>query len=305
MNRPVTQAMVAAHAGVSRALVSLVLRNSPQVSEERRAAVLRAMSELGYRPNAAARHLGRRTHTIGVVIQDLHYPFFAEVVDGISSAAEAAGLQVLINTGFRNPTVEQRALDTFLEARTDGVVLIAPQLANEKIEVVGVSAPTVVVGRPGTSDRFDSVHTHDEQGAILATEHLIGLGHRRILHVDAPLTDRNASSEGRRAGYTRAMRGAGLAGLARSVPDMPVDYAELDTIGSPDPSWFHDGEPPTAVFAHNDFIALTAARRFAVARPAVRLAVVGYDNTALASLSTPGLTTVDQPRRRMGSWRWR
>jgi DNA-binding LacI/PurR family transcriptional regulator len=107
---------VAAAAGVSRALVSLVVRNQPKVSEERRAQVLEAARQLGYRPNAIARDLAsRRTHTVGVPLNDFHNPFFAEIVDGIESADSTRGYPVLSNTGYRRPRGEQSALEGWLE----------------------------------------------------------------------------------------------------------------------------------------------------------------------------------------------
>ncbi|MBN9102176.1 MULTISPECIES: LacI family DNA-binding transcriptional regulator [unclassified Pseudonocardia] len=289
MARRVTQADVAARAGVSRALVSLVLRDATNVSDHRRQVVLDAMAELGYRPNAAARHLGRRTHTIGVVVQDLHYPFFAEVVDGIQSSAADRGLQVLINTGMRDPDLERAAIETFLELRMDGVVLISPDLPDDRVlEVAGV-VPMVLVGRPLVDDAIDTVVTDDRRGGWLATRHLLDLGHRRILDVTADVP--NASSVGREAGYRQAMAEAGLADAARVVRDGGDIMAAAA-------SW--PGEPrATALFGHNDFVAVDAwAALVAAGGPAP--AVVGYDNTHFAGLPLLSLTSIDQPRLQMG-----
>jgi DNA-binding LacI/PurR family transcriptional regulator len=289
MARRVTQADVAAHAGVSRALVSLVLRDASNVSDHRRKVVLDAMAELGYRPNAAARHLGRRTRTVGVMVQDLHYPFFAEVVDGIQSHAAEHGLQVLINTGLRQPDVEHAAIETFLELRMDGIVLISPQLPDDRLlEAAGV-VPTVLVGRPLADDAVDTVVTDERRGGWLATRHLTELGHRRILHVTA--AEANASSVGREAGYRQAMAEAGLAEWARIVRDG-------EDVAAAASSW--PGEPPaSALFGHNDFVAVNAWARL-VEAGGKDPAVVGYDNTNFAGLPLLSLTSVDQPRLVMG-----
>ncbi len=289
MARRVTQADVAAHAGVSRALVSLVLRDAANVSDRRRQVVLDAMAELGYRPNAAARHLGRRTHTLGVVVQDLHYPFFAEVVDGIQGGAAGHGLQVLINTGMRDPDVERAAIETFLELRMDGIVLISPDLPDDRLLQVAGVVPMVLVGRPMAGDGLDSVVTDERRGGWLATRHLLGLGHRRILDVTAERP--NASSVGREAGYRHALAEAGLADAARVVRDG-------DDVVAAASSW--PGEPrATALFGHNDFVAADAwARLVEAGGPAP--AVVGYDNTAFAASPLLSLTSVDQPRLLMG-----
>lgn len=289
MARRVTQADVAARAGVSRALVSLVLRDAANVSDHRRQVVLDAMAELGYRPNAAARHLGRRTHTIGVVVQDLHYPFFAEVVDGIQSSAADRGLQVLINTGMRDPDVERAAVETFLELRMDGIVLISPDIPDHRLlEVAGV-VPMVLVGRPIAADALDSVVTDERRGGWLATRHLLDLGHRRILDVTSERP--NASSTGREAGYRQALAEAGLADAARVVRDGEDVVAAAS-------SW--SGEPrASALFGHNDFVAADAWARLVEAGGPVP-AVVGYDNTNFAASPLLSLTSVDQPRLRMG-----
>lgn len=289
MVRRVTQADVAARAGVSRALVSLVLRDAANVSDHRRRVVLDAIAELGYRPDAAARHLGRRTRTIGVVVQDLHYPFFAEVVDGIQSGAAEHGLQVLINTGLRDPDVERAAIETFLELRMDGVVLISPALPDERlVETAGV-VPTVLVGRPPAGPCVDAVVTDERLGGLMAVRHLLDLGHRRILDVTADVP--NAASTGREAGYRQALEEAGLGDAARIV------RTGDDVVAAA--GWWPGGARATALFGHDDFVAVDAWSRIVEAGDPVP-AVVGYDNTNFAGLPLLSLTSVDQPRLLMG-----
>ena len=142
----------------SLALVSLVMRDAPNVSDYRRQLVLDAAEQLGYRPNVLARNLAsRRTNTIGVVVNDLHNPFFAEIVDGIQEAADAANYRVLLGDGRHSEAGESNAVETFLQFRVDGVVIVGPWLDVNAMERASKSAAVVVVGRNVDTDQFDTM----------------------------------------------------------------------------------------------------------------------------------------------------
>jgi DNA-binding LacI/PurR family transcriptional regulator len=207
MSRP-TILDVAARAGVSKSLVSLVMQGRDNVSEERRGRVLRAAEELGYRPNAVARSLVRqRTNLFGVLLSDLHNPFFAEVIDGVQAEAADAGYRAIISTGDRVAHSEARALETLLELRTDGLILASPVLSMDAITLAGRELPTVLVARRTREPAVDSVANDDPGGAALADQHLASLGHVRIAHIDG---GGGAGAAERRRGYERAMRKLGL-----------------------------------------------------------------------------------------------
>jgi DNA-binding LacI/PurR family transcriptional regulator len=294
--RRVTMEDVAREASVSRALVSLVMRGSPKVSDKRRARVVDAAARLGYRPNTIARHLAsRRTHTLGVLLNELHNPFYAEIMDGVYEVADELDYHVLIGASGGRAGGEQATLETLLDLRVDGVILIGPRLATSAIVRAAAWTPVVVVARPIRAPQVDSIMDDERLGVRFVVEHLAALGHRRILHIDG---GRGAGAATRRASYAAAMRAAGLADEVRVVPgdytDVAGARAAADLLAS--------GDLPTAIFAANDFVATGAIDRFDEAGFAVPrdISIVGYDNIFLAALRRLSLTTVNQPRGEMG-----
>ena len=286
---------VAQRAKVSKSLVSLVMRGSQNVSEGRRVAVLRAASELGYRPNEHARALAQgRTRTIGVLISNLRNPFFAEVIEGLQEELGASRYRTLLGTGARDARRELGATEAMLERGVEGMVLLSPEIPAEEMASLARKCPTVIVGRDKQQEgSLDCVVNDDFSGAVMVVEHLAGLGHERIAHVSG---GSGAGAAARRKGYEYAMQRLGL--------DSRVVYGEYTDEGG---YWgtrqLLASEPrPTAIFAANDFAAMGTFVAINEAGLSVPddVSVVGYDNTYLAELALVSLTSVDQPRRDMG-----
>ena len=293
MSRP-TMETVAERAGVSRALVSLVMNNSSKVSEAKRQAVLHAAEQLGYRPNLHARNLAQaRTKTLGMIINDIHNPFFAEVVYGVEAAADDYGFDVLILNGGRDAERERRAVETHLQFQVEALILVGPKLDDDDIVRASAVVPTVVVASGRDNPGSDTITTDEERGAALAVQHLVELGHTDIVHIDGAA---NISSRARSRGYEKAMRSLGLEPrILRGGDDEADAEAAIVNLAETD-------SMPTAIFAFNDLVAAGALSTLEAAglRVPDDVSVVGYDNTFIAELNHMSLTTVNQPRHQMG-----
>ncbi|HUA04557.1 MAG TPA: LacI family DNA-binding transcriptional regulator [Solirubrobacteraceae bacterium] len=294
--RAPTMEDVAREAGVSRALVSLVMRERPNVSEERRRRVLDAASRLGYRPNAMARSLAsRRTKTVGVILDDLRNPFFAEIAGGVEELASEAGYQLLLAAGGRSSRRERAALGALLEHRVGGLILVSPRMPAGDIAAAAAEAPLVMVGRGLRNVDADVVLINEGHGTGLVLDHLIDLGHERIAHVDG---GSGAGGPQRRSAYLRGMR---VHGLGRHSLVIPGDFTEEAGVNAAD-ELLAQRELPTAIFAANDMVAAGLLGGFDRAGVDVPgdVSIVGYDNISIAHLAHVSLTTVDQPRTEMG-----
>lgn len=287
---------VARAAGVSRALVSLVMRGQPNVSQARRERVLSAARQLGYRPNAMARGLASaRTRTIGVLLDDLTNPFFAEIAGGVEELASQRGYHVLFGTGGRQAKREQAALGALLEYRVDGMILVSPRMPSASIVAAAAEVPLVLVGRTVRGADADSVVIDDRHGTELVLEHLVGLGHQRIAHVDG---GRAPGGPQRRSAYVAGMRARRLGAHVRVLGG---DFTEAAGAAAAH-ALLEAGELPTAVFGANDLVAAGLLGGFDRAGVEVPgdVSIVGYDNISIAHLAHVSLTTVHQPRTEMG-----
>ena len=285
---------------VDRSVVSRVVTGDPRLSvrPDTRARVLRAIEQLHYRTNAAARSLRTaRAGALGLLIPDYANPIYAEIIKGAEGAALARGYVLLTGSssgrGRRiNPYAE--LLDN---GRVDGVLLAGAEHGSDLEAAASSAVPSILLNRrlPGAA-RF--VTLDDERAAELAVDHLVGLGHTAIAHVAGPAQADTATR--RRKGYSRALAKHGIAPRGSYV--VAADYSPAGgarALGA----LLRLADPPTAVVVANIASAigvLDAARRAGAGVPE-RLSVVAVHDLDLAGFLYPGLTTVRMPLRRLGA----
>jgi DNA-binding LacI/PurR family transcriptional regulator len=275
---------VATRAGVSRALVSIVMRDVPGASDETRQRVRRAADEIGYRPDPRARRLRQlRTKLIGVMFT-AGQEFHADLVDGVYLAAEELRYDVVLS-GVTPHREESRAVRTLIDDRCEGLVLIGPQMPARQLDDLAARVPVVALAR--RTRGVDVVRSDDVAGACMAMDHLVGLGHRRILYLDG---GRAPGAAERRRGYRHTVRAAQLPELTS-----PGGLTEREGAAAAS-AMLESPELPTAVFAFNDRCALGVMDvliRSGVAVPQ-QVSVVGFDDSPLAGMAHIDLTTVRQ-----------
>jgi LacI family transcriptional regulator len=300
--RRITIADVARHAGVSTAAVSKVLRNAYGVSADMNERVQSAIAELGYRPHAAARGMRGRSFTIGLLLDTMRNPFFAEIFEGASEAVASTGFQVLVGSTSLSPRQQSKLAEAMIDRAMDGLILVAPSMTRAEVIAIARTIPVVVVGHHDIASEYDTVVDDDIAGAALVVDHLVSLGHRRIAHTSSTARGRWAKppERVRGDGYVQAMRRHGLAGevlIATTKYSEEGGYqAGLQLLGRPAP------DRPTAIFAGADIAAMGVLR--AAAELGLRipedLSLAGYDNTTVASIAPVNLTSVDQSGHDMG-----
>src|SRR5688572_14689355 len=290
---------VAESAGVSYATVSHVINNTRLVSPETRGRVLEAMAALNYRPNALARSLRQgKTNTIGLVLPDSANPFFAEIGRSIEDEAFKKGYSVFLCNTELDMERELFYVDVLSKKQVDGIIFIAAGDQADSLDfLLHQGMPVVMIDRDVPNVEVDAVLTDHQLGGVLATRHLLELGHKRIACIAGP-SSITPSAE-RITGYRKALEQAGLSydenlvirGDYHPQSGMEITHSILKMKPR-----------PTAIFALNDLMALGALRAAAEADYSVPggLAVVGYDNLELARFTNPPLTTIAQPKKEIG-----
>ncbi|MET0896455.1 MAG: LacI family DNA-binding transcriptional regulator [Mycobacterium sp.] len=292
-HRPVTQDDVARKVGVSRALVSLAFRGAPGVSDETKRTILEAARLLGYRHNSVAADLATKTRsTIGLYLLDFRNEVYADVFRGVRDALERKDNRLLLAVSDADEPTDQRTVGSLIEARVGVIIAATLMLPDAEVRALAHSVPLVSVARqvPGV----DSIYADDEAGAAAATCYLLDLGHRRIAHITGIEYEGHLQ---RRRAYEAVMVNAGVRPQTVVAPGYSQDAAERTALAVLD-----SADRPTAVFAHNDEMALgvrQAAHSLGLRIPQ-DLSLIGYDNSRVAGLHGVDLTSVDQHARRLG-----
>ena len=290
---------VAALAGVSLKTVSRVVNRESGVSEELAARVMRAAEQLDFRPNLTASNLRRadqRTGTIGLLVEDVANPFFADIHRGVEDVARARGAAVMAASLDRVPETERDLVAAFASRRVDGLILVPTAreqgyLATE----LRTGWPIVCVDRQPRGVEVDVVLTNNREATRQGVEHLLAHGHRRIAFIggDSVLT----TAHERHAGYLDAMAAAGAA----VRPEWVVFDAHTSDDAEEFTTRFLQGpDHPTALFTAQNLITMGAVRALRAIGRHHEIALVGFDDFSLADLLEPAVTVVAQDPRGMG-----
>lgn len=284
-HRP-TLADVALEAGVSRALVSIVMRDVSGASDETRQRVKAIADRLGYVPDQRARQLRQSSSRLLGVTFDLHQPFHGDLVEHLYTAAAEHGYDVAISAVAPSRD-EPAALRALQRERCEAVVLLGSALDDAALSSGVRSMPLLVVARRSDVDVVPSVRSDDRAGVGLAVDHLVALGHRTIVHVDGGTAP---GADDRRAGFRDAVERHGL-GEARIVAGGPTEAAGVGAAEA----LLREGLP-TGIVAFNDHCASGLLDVLVRSRHDVpgEVSVVGYDDSRLAVARQTQLTTVSQ-----------
>ncbi|TVY05696.1 LacI family DNA-binding transcriptional regulator [Paenibacillus cremeus] len=290
---------VAARAGVSPATVSRVLNNNSLVASETKDKVMKVIHELGYQPNAAAKNLrSQKTMTIAVIVPAINNSYYAEVIKGIENQAYAQKYKVIIGDTANSPEKELEFLNLLTNKTVDGLILVTPLLPDEELcRLADMDYVIGVVGRHVEHEKIHCVYTDNVKFSKEVVQHLVEQGHREIAFLSG-YADAIDSYE-RLEGYLKGLR-------EHHIPFRPewIENGNFSERGGYEAVMRLAAKPVhfTAIYAANDEMALgvyQACAELGISIPG-QLAVVGVDNNRISRYITPKLSTVSQPKNKMG-----
>ena len=282
---------IAQRAGVTATTVSRVINNRGYISEGTRKKVYAAMEEMHYQPNELARAFSKQyTNTIGLIVPHISHPFFTKVISNIESSAAEKGFKLLLCNSKEQPEKEQDYLDMCMSNRVAGIVLCSKYVQTREFRKMNI--PVVNLER-GEDDDTISVQCDNYQGGRLAAEHLIECGCRNLLHFGG-VAGKDMPADRRADGFLRVCRERGIEGEVLlsdrlSYGSMHYEsYIEKGLLEHPET----DG-----IFASSDLIAAQVLQRlYAMGKRVPEdIKVVGFDDTVIAGITTPSITTIHQP----------
>lgn len=290
---------IAREAHVSISTVSRVLNANVAVAEPKRKAVMQAVDALGYKPNVFAQGLASgQSMSVGVLTQDISSPFYDAILRGILQGLRGTGYSPIIADGHWQSAKEQKALDSLLVRRVDGMIVLGGSSPPSVFEDIAAKTPLIVIGRSISTIAEQCITMDNVQGGFSATQHLIDLGHRQIAHITGILSHQDALD--RRAGYLQAMEQAGLS----INQDFIVEgqFSEQSGVMATEMLLMR-GRSFSSIFAGNDQMAYGA--RLALFRRGIRVpedvSIVGYDDQPVSAYVIPPLTTVRHPANELGN----
>lgn len=291
---------VARRAGVSAATVSRVINGTKQVSPETRKRVEDAINALGYRANAFGRNLSKgASHLLLVLVPDFSNPYFAEIVSGAASVARQHGYTLLPVDLEESWNHDNGSLETVYSSLTDGVINMVP-ITNEKaMQVTGQRKPWINCSEFLPESNLPYISIDHRQAACDAVQYLINRGHTRIGFINSD--ERFLYARQRKEGYQMALKRAGIPlrpELVRTTGSTSYQAGSLAAA-----ALLSVAQPPTAVFAVSDMLAIGAIKAFRRANLRVPedIAVVGFDDIPIAEVFEPTLTTIAQPMQALGA----
>jgi len=295
----VTIVDVAAEAGVSFGTVSRVINNDVHVKKETRARVIDAMQRLGFVANRQARSLaGGKSNSIGLLVPDLGTGYIGEIIRGIDAELSLSGFDLILYTTHRTASKEASYVANLAQGMVDGLLLVLPRNPADYIgTLTRLNFPFVLIDHQGTGRECPAVGATNWQGAYNATESLVKLGHTRIGFITGSM-DLGCAVD-RLEGYRSALKtshvDAGDELTYEGDFTQPDGYAGACAL-------LDSKNPPTAIFASNDVMAMGAmdAVRSRGLRVPEDISIVGFDDIPQAALVHPALTTVRQPLEQMG-----
>jgi len=286
-------------AGVSLATVSRVMNNNARVSDKTKQKVLKAMAELDYRPNAIAQSLAsNRSNSVGVLVSELHGPFFGMMMSGIDLELRNAGKHAIFTAGHSNETDEQDAIEFLISRNCDALILHVEALSNEYlIKLAQGNVPLVLINRYIDEIADQCFYLNNEDGGYLATKAVLEQGHRQIAYISGPLWKQDARD--RLKGHQKALAEYHL-NFADTLcyEGAYIEQSGLDGVTE----ILKQQQPFTALVCANDEMASGAIemlreQHFTIPQD---VSVVGFDNVNFSRYLFPKLTTINFPIGEMG-----